>query len=97
MFVILPMITSLLCETKKNLAELIEKLERNSELDIRQFEDNYIKLNTGKCHLLISDDKYEHQWTRIGKDMVQEENKVKLSGITIDNELIFDSHISNIC
>ena len=29
--------------------------------------------------------------------MVQEENKVKFSRITIDNELIFDSHISNIC
>ena len=29
--------------------------------------------------------------------MVYEENKVKLSRITTDNELIFDSHISNIC
>ena len=29
--------------------------------------------------------------------MVWEENKVKLLGITIDNELIFDSHILNIC
>ena len=29
--------------------------------------------------------------------MVYAENKVKLSGITTDNELIFDSHISNIC
>ena len=28
--------------------------------------------------------------------MVWEENKVKLLGITIDNELIFDSHILNI-
>ena len=29
--------------------------------------------------------------------MVWEENKVKLLGITMDNELIFDSHILNIC
>ena len=28
--------------------------------------------------------------------MIWEENKVKLSEITIDNELIFDSHILNI-
>ena len=29
--------------------------------------------------------------------MVQKEKKVKLSGITVENELIFDSLISNIC
>ena len=29
--------------------------------------------------------------------MVWEENKVKPLGIMIDNELIFDSHILNIC
>ena len=44
----------------KNLKELLEKLERNSELAIHWFEDNYIKLHTGKCHLLISCPKYEH-------------------------------------
>ena len=38
----------------KNLKELLEKLERNSELAIQWFEDNYIKLCSGKCHLLIS-------------------------------------------
>ena len=45
----------------KNLKELLETLERNSELAIRWFEDNYIKLHTGKCHLLIYGPKYEHQ------------------------------------
>ena len=54
-------------------------------------------LHTGKCHLLIYGHKYEHQWAQIGKGMVCEENKVKLLGIKIDNELIFDSHILNIC
>ena len=33
----------------------------------------------------------------IGKNMVWEENKVKLFEKTIDNELTFDSHILNIC
>ena len=46
---------------QKNHAELQEKLERNSELGIQWFEDNYMKFNTGKCHLPISGDKYEHQ------------------------------------
>ena len=76
---------------------VVEKLERNSELAIHWLEDNYMKLNTDKCHLLISGHKYEHDWAQIGKDMVWEENKVKLLGITIDNEVKFDSHILNIC
>ena len=46
-----------------------KKREGNSELAIQWFEDNYMKLNTGKCHLLISGDKYKHQWTQIVKDM----------------------------
>ena len=81
----------------KNLAELLEKLERNSELTIHWFEDNYIKLHTGKCNLLISGQTYERQWVQIGKDIVWEENNIKLLGITMDNELIFDSRILNIC
>ena len=53
--------------------------------------------STGKCHLLISGHKYEYRQAQIGKDKVWGENKVKLLGITIDNELIFDIHILNIC
>ena len=45
---------------------------------IHWFEDNYIKLHTGKCHLLISGAKYEHQRAQRVKDMVWEENKVKV-------------------
>ena len=96
MFVILSMITLLLCETK-TFKNCQKNLKKNFELDICQFEDNYIKLNTGKCNLLTSCHKYEHQWTQIGKHMVQEENKVKRLEITTENELVLDSHILNIC
>ena len=81
---------------RKNLAELLEKLERNSELAVHWFKDNYMK-NTNKCHLFISGHKYEHQWAQVRKDMVWEKNKIKLFGITKDNELKFDNHILNIC
>ena len=52
-----------------------------------------MNLNTVKCHLLISSHKYEYQQVQVNKDKVWEENKVKLLGITIDNKLIYDSHI----
>ena len=38
----------------RSLAELLEKLESNSELVIHWFEDNYMKLNSAKCHLFMS-------------------------------------------
>ena len=78
----------------KDIAEILEKLERNSELAIHWFEDNYI--NTGKCHLLIFGHKYEYQQAQIGKHIFWDENKVKFLGVTIDNELIFDTNILNI-
>ena len=56
-----------------------------------------MNLNTDKCHLLTSIHKYEHRWTQIGKDMVWEENEVKLLRVTIDTELKFETYISNIC
>ena len=74
----------------KNLEDLLQKLQRNSELAINWFEDNY------KCLLLISGHEYEHQWAQISKNMVWEENQVKYLEITID-KLNFDSHILNIC
>ena len=43
-----------------NLKSVLEKLEHNSELAIAWFEMNYIKFNTGKCHLLISGNKNEY-------------------------------------
>ena len=36
------------------LKSVLQKLEHNSELAVAWFEMNYIKLNSDKCHLLIS-------------------------------------------
>ena len=69
----------------KNLAKLLQKLERNSELAIHWLEETYMHLNTGKSHLLIFGHKQEHQSAQIGKDMVWQENKVKFFGKEIDH------------
>ena len=36
-------------------------------------------------------------WAKLDRDIVQESNYVKLLGITLDNNLKFDKHASNIC
>ena len=63
-----------ICVSQKPCRSIRKTWERNSKLTTHWFEDNYIKLNTGKCYLLISGHKYEHQWIQTGKDMVWEEN-----------------------
>ena len=81
----------------EELQVVLEKLEKHSDFCIKWFENNYMKLNTDKCHLLVSGHKHEKCWVKIGNDQIREESKVKLLGVTIDNKLNFDSHINNIC
>ena len=55
-----------------------------------------MKLNSDKCHLLVSDHHYEEMFVNIGKDIIWESKTVKLLGITIDKELRFDKHINQV-
>ena len=36
-------------------------------------------------------------WIKVGKDRIWESKEVNLLGVTIDNELKFDKHVSNVC
>ena len=87
--------TPYVCDS--NMKSVLEKLEHNSELVIASFEMNYMKLNTDKCHRLISGNKNEYMWAKLDEDMVWESNDVELFGVSIDNNLRFDKHVSNIC
>ena len=80
-----------------NLKTVLETLEHNSELAIAWFETNYMKLNTDKGHLLISESKNEQMWAKLDRVIVWESNDVKLLGITLDKNLKFDKHVYNIC
>ena len=54
---------------------------------------NYMKLNTDKCHLLISGNRNEYMWAKLDEDIVCESNDLELLGVTIDNNLRFDKHV----
>ena len=43
-----------------SLENVLKSLEKSSILAISWFENNYMKLNTDKCHLIVSGYKYEH-------------------------------------
>ena len=74
------------------------KLKHDSLLiAIIWFENNYMKLNEEKCHLIVSGHKYEHIWAKIGNSIIWEERIIKLLCINIDSKLTFHQHVSIIC
>ena len=66
-------------------------------LAIEWFELNYMKLNQGKCHFLISGNTPEHLWVTVGEHKIWESQEEKLLGLTIDKNLNFNTHLSNVC
>ena len=87
--------TAYVCNS--NLESVLETLVHNSDLAIAWFEMNYMKLNTGKYYLLISGNKNEQMWAKLDRSVVWESNDIKFLGITLDNNVKFDKHVSNIC
>ena len=79
-----------------DLPTLITNLEGDTASALFWFEANYMKLNTNKCHFLMSGPK-EHMWIKVGEEVIWESQEEKLLGITIDKKLKFDKHLSIIC
>ena len=78
----------------KDLSSLINRIEYDSLLAIEWFENNHMKLNQEKCHLLVSGHKLENIWARIRQPKIWESRKQKLLGVEIDSSLNFDLHVS---
>ena len=75
----------------------VKKHEKHSMLAIHWFENNYMKLNTDKCHLIVFGYKHEQVWAHIWRDLTWESIDVKLLEITIDRDLKFDKHVLKLC
>ena len=54
--------TPYVCDS--DLKSVLETFEHNSELAVAWFKMNYVKLNTNKCHLLISGNKSKQMWAK---------------------------------
>ena len=54
-----------------------------------------MKLNktNDKCHLLVSEHKYENVWVKMGDEKIWESAKQKLLGMEIGRNLNFDDHV----
>ena len=78
----------------ENLSSLINRLEHDNLLAIEWFENNHVKLNQEKCHLVISGHKHESIWAKIGQTKIWESRKQKLLGVEVDSSLNF---VSSLC
>ena len=83
------------CDT--DLSNLCNRIEHDSTLTIEWFENNYMKLNKDKCHLIVAGHKHETVFVQLGQNKIWESPTQKLLGIEIDNSLKFDEHVLSLC
>ena len=81
-----------------NLDTVIARLENGSNIIIQWFTDNFIKLNTDKCHLLILGGNSNQQITvNVGDSVIENTEEETLLGVVIDKRLNFETHINKLC
>ena len=81
---------------EESIEGLLQSLYKDTSILIKWFKVNYLQMNPDKCKLLISN--HEKDLSLIIDNEVIDCNKsVKLLGITIDNRLDFNEHVTNLC
>ena len=86
---------STLYNADKNVESVVNNLEHSSSILFKWLTDNYMKVNTGKSHLLVSGN--ARSKAKIDNNYTESEKEQVLLGITIDSNLTFENHINNIC
>ena len=81
--------------TANKMYSLIASLEEASKSLFTWFDNNLMKSNVDKCHLLVSSN--EKVTIKIGSHEIANTKREKLLGVHLDNGLSFDYHISGIC
>ena len=79
---------------------LLETLKNESESEVNWFRNNNVIVNTNKFQLMLlqkSTKKLIQEKLQIDSNEIKSKNSVTLLGITIDNRLSFDDHISKLC
>ena len=53
-----------------SLKVVIKELEKSSQLAIKWFKHNYMKLNAEKCEFLITGHRFQHLWLNVRETQV---------------------------
>ena len=79
----------------KSTEFVVSNLEQSSTIIFEWLNNNSMKINNGKSHLLISGN--SRTTVTIAKSYIESEDKKVLLGIAIDSNLTFENHINIIC
>ena len=82
------------CEPNMDL--VLSKLEKNTSTVFTWFQNNYLKANSGKSHLLTTSDNIQHININIGGNQLSSSKYEELLGILIDHKLAFENQLLNI-
>ena len=99
-----------------DIDELFTTLQKDIDILLKWFHDNYFEINEDKCHLLVTNQDQDISLITnqdqdislitnqdqdislmIGKELIKDSKSVKLFGITIDNKLNFNDHVTKVC
>ena len=68
----------------------INVLENAGSLFVEWFENNFMKLNQNKCHLVISEYKHDSIWAKTEEEIIRErKNRKLLGGVTLRDPKCF--------
>ena len=76
---------------------VLYKLEADACLLSKWFVDNHMKLNDAKCHFMLFGSTASGTSVNVGTSCIEQSDKEKLLGITLDKNLDFKCHVENIC
>ena len=85
---------STLYATNVTTESLLKKLECETSTILDWFRLNEMKPNHDKCHLIVCN--HDNLSVKLGEEEIKSINSVKLLGITIDKDLNFSSHVSEL-
>ena len=80
------------CEPNTDL--VLNKLEKDTSIVFTWFQNNCLKANSGKSHLLTISDNIQH--INVRGNQLSSSKYEELLGILIDHKLTFENHLLNI-
>ena len=82
----------------KSLDNITHKLEKDCNVALKWFADNFMKLNADKCRLMVLGQRYDDSVTvKIGNADVVNSSEEKLLTVHVDSKVSFDYHVLKLC
>ena len=80
----------------ETIPQVISQLETEVNTVLKWVNNNGLKANPDKFHLVLSESSQE-SYIKVDDFYIENSQAQKLLGIKIDNKLTFDQHVSDIC